>query len=113
MTQIAINTCFGGFNLSPEAIRLYASLKGITLIEKESVSHFHETDFYDADDQFFSAYNIPRDDPHLISAIKMLGDDANGPCSKLKIVTIPDDVDWEIEEYDGNEHIAERHRTWS
>jgi hypothetical protein len=28
-------------------------------------------------------------------------------------VDIPDDVNWYIEEYDGNEHVAERHRTWS
>ena len=24
-----------------------------------------------------------------------------------------DDVNWYIEEYDGMEHVAERHRTWS
>jgi|688.fasta_scaffold886226_3 hypothetical protein len=113
MAQIVINACFGGFSLSPEAIRLYASLKGITLIEKESPCGFHEPDFYDADDQFFSAYDIPRDDPDLISAIKMLGADANGRYAQLKIVTIPDGIEWEIEEYDGNEHIAEQHRTWS
>jgi hypothetical protein len=27
-------------------------------------------------------------------------------------VDIPDDVKWEIEEYDGNEWVAEVHRTW-
>jgi len=27
-------------------------------------------------------------------------------------VEVPDDVDWYVEEYDGLEHIAERHRTW-
>jgi hypothetical protein len=27
-------------------------------------------------------------------------------------VDIPDDVKWQIEEYDGNEWIAESHRTW-
>ena len=33
-------------------------------------------------------------------------------CSTLKIIEIPDDVDWIIEEYDGNEWVAEKHRTW-
>jgi len=31
----------------------------------------------------------------------------------LKIVDIPDGVEWEIEEYDGMEWVAEKHRTWS
>jgi hypothetical protein len=44
---------------------------------------------------------------------KELGDVANGFAADLKIVEIPDGVDWEIEEYDGNEWVAEVHRTWS
>jgi len=31
----------------------------------------------------------------------------------LKIVEVPDDANWYIAEYDGLEHVAERHRTWS
>jgi len=31
----------------------------------------------------------------------------------LKIVEIPDGTNYEIDEYDGNEHVAEVHRTWS
>ena len=27
-------------------------------------------------------------------------------------VEIPDDVEWQIEEYDGSEWIAEKHRIW-
>lgn len=54
-----------------------------------------------------------RNDPILIQVIEELGDKANSKFSKLKIVEIPDDVDWNIEEYDGNEWIAEKHRTWS
>jgi hypothetical protein len=42
-----------------------------------------------------------------------MGTNANGMYSKLKIVEIPGDVDWEIGEYDGNEWVAEKHRTWS
>lgn len=32
--------------------------------------------------------------------------------AKLKVVEIPDDVDWEVEDYDGVEWIAEKHRVW-
>jgi hypothetical protein len=31
----------------------------------------------------------------------------------LKIVEVPADVEWVIDVYDGNEHVAEAHRTWS
>jgi len=54
-----------------------------------------------------------RTDCDLIAVIEELGDKANGRFAKLKIVEIPDDVEWEIHEYDGLEHIAEVHRTWS
>jgi hypothetical protein len=30
----------------------------------------------------------------------------------LKVVEIPDGVKWQIEEYDGSEWVAEKHRTW-
>jgi len=38
--------------------------------------------------------------------------DVDGTYSDLKVVEIPDGVNWYIEEYDGLEHVAERHRTW-
>lgn len=53
-----------------------------------------------------------RTDKDLISVVEKLGKEANGNCAKLSIVEIPDDVDWEIDEYDGREHVAEKHRTW-
>jgi hypothetical protein len=28
------------------------------------------------------------------------------------VIEIPDDVEWIIVDYDGMEHIAEKHRTW-
>lgn len=57
--------------------------------------------------------DIPRDDPHLLQVIEELGESADGRCAKLKIVEIPADVEWAIEEYDGMEWVAEVHRTWS
>ena len=56
--------------------------------------------------------DIPRDDPDLIAVVESLGDAANGSCAQLRIVEIPDGTNWEIEEYDGNEHVAEIHATW-
>jgi hypothetical protein len=61
--------------------------------------------------------DISRTDPDLITVIDELGaghrTGASGPLASLKIIEIPDDVEYLIDEYDGNEHIAEFHRTWS
>lgn len=53
-----------------------------------------------------------RADPLLIQVVEELKEVANGRCADLKIVEIPDGVEWEIDEYDGMEHVAEKHRTW-
>lgn len=91
--KIVINNCFGGFGLSDEALARYLALTN-----------------QNAKD--FSEYDIPRNDPALIQVIEEMGARANGSYAELKIVEIPDDVKWTISEYDGNEHIAEVHRTW-
>jgi hypothetical protein len=45
--------------------------------------------------------------------VEELGEAANGSYARLKVVEIPDDVEWTIKEYDGDEWIAEKHRTWN
>ena len=55
---------------------------------------------------------IPRDDPALVQVVKELGERSFGGHASLSVVEIPDDVEWQIEEYDGNEWVAEKHRTW-
>jgi hypothetical protein len=95
MTQkIVINTDFGGFGLSDEALELYKVLMEIPLVTN------------------LCYWEIDRDDPVLIQIIEQLGDKANDRYATLKVVEIPDDVEWHIHEYDGMEHIAENHRTW-
>lgn len=63
-----------------------------------------------------SGRELDRNDPKLIQVVEELGSGhrtgASGKCAKLSIVEIPDGTDYVIEEYDGNEHIAESHRTW-
>ena len=90
---VVINTCYGGFGLSERAVRDYKNMAGIT-----------DPKWYDRD--------IPRDDPYLIKIVRDLGMTANGAHANLKIVEVPPDVEWQIEEYDGNEWVAEKHRIW-
>ena len=90
--KIVINRRHGGFGLSERALLLYCHLKGVE-------------DLYD--------WEIDRTDPVLVSVVCDLGSEADGPCSSLKVVDVPDGVDWVLEEYDGMEWIAERHRIWN
>lgn len=57
--------------------------------------------------------DVERNDPLLVQVVEELGQVAASRHAELKIVEIPDDVQWDIDEYDGMEHIAEVHRTWS
>lgn len=111
--KIVINTCYGGFSLSDEATIMYAKLKGIKLFSKNNSGWM--TEFYtsaDLSDDSFYYPSIARNDPDLIKTVESLGERANSKYSRLKIVEIPDDVQWQIDEYDGTEHVAERYRTW-
>jgi len=53
-----------------------------------------------------------RVDKDFIKVVEKLGDEVNTSVSKIKIVEIPDDVEWVIDEYDGIETIHEKHRSW-
>lgn len=89
---IVINTCYGGYGLSELALERYRHYTGSA------------TDSY---------HDIPRDDPMLVKVVYELGSDAYGGYAKLKVVEVPGNVEWQIEEHDGNEWVAEVHRTWS
>lgn len=71
------------------------------------------TVFTPDESQVLYARDVPRNDPKLIALIEEMGEAANGACANLTIVEVPDGADWEISEYDGLEHVAEKHRTWA
>lgn len=139
--KIVINKCYGGFGLSQQAMELYAKKKNKKLysyvedrsyqdkdvltrkyirgIEGFIVYHFTEDkgDFFIWNKQFNDSgylvdYDLDRADPDLIAVVEELKKLADGSHANLKIVEIPDNIEYEIEEYDGQEWIAESHRTW-
>jgi hypothetical protein len=114
MQKIVINTDFGGFGLSDEAIELYGQLAQLNLVSE--IDKYGFRNYYCnsiSGDNYFSYYDIKRDDQHLVQVVQQLGDAACGDYSTLKVVEIPDDVVvWHICEYDGIEYVAENHRTW-
>jgi len=60
-----------------------------------------------------SSHPDDRADPDLVFVVEALGKESWGSYAELKVVEIPDDIEYTIEEYDGIEHVAEQHRTWS
>lgn len=139
--RVVINKCHGGFGLSNDAVLRYLELSSVPVWceEQNSLIPFKywlvppgpdrlsdpsSDEWADMTIQERQAHNqayskqvfydreVPRDDPFLVRTVLELGEKANGRCAELKVVEIPEDVDWTIEEYDGLEWIAERHRTW-
>jgi len=91
MRKIVINTCYGGFSLSQKAMDVLAQ-KGC-LIDN------------------YRAYG-ERANPLVAEVVESLGEEANGKYAKLKVVEIPDGIEYTIEEFDGVESIHEKHRSW-
>lgn len=87
MHKVVYNRCYGGFELSKEARKMLAELKGIS------------PDKIDAD-------AIPRHDKDLITVVETLGDKANTTVSKLDIEEIESST-YRITEYDGYETVQE------
>jgi len=109
--KVVINTCFGGFGLSEKAILRYAELAGITLSKNDSDEFYTSPDFNA--NSYFSVYDIDRNSKELIQTVEELQQEANDRNSELKVIEIPDEIDWYINEYNGIEHVAETHRTWN
>ena len=54
-----------------------------------------------------------KNDPDLVKIVEVLGSEkASGSLSELQIVEIPDDIEYEINDYDGVETIHEKHQSW-
>jgi hypothetical protein len=61
---------------------------------------------------FMDVRGIERNDLDLVKVVEDLGEEANGQFADLDIIEIPDNVNWEIDNYDGMEHVDEVHRSW-
>lgn len=139
--KVVINKCYGGYSLSPEAVEALAKRKGLEINWFDArlgrTPEFAPMTYEEAklgrrvkdgelvfpvpiigndpkaDDAWFETRPEKRDDPDLVAVVEELGERANGDHAQLAVVEIPDDVEYSIQEYDGIEWIAEKHRTWS
>jgi hypothetical protein len=92
--KVVINGCYGGFGLSDEAKEWINENGGM------------DTKYdYEAPDKY-------RSNAVLVKCVETLGEKANGSFAELKIVEVPDYIDWVINEYDGLESVEEKHQSW-
>lgn len=93
--KVILNKCYGGFDLSDDAVALYANKKRL--------------DFDDCKLLLDSSY---REDPTLIEIVEELGPKASGRYGKLKVVEIPADMEYVIDDYDGIETLHKKVQEW-
>ena len=144
--KVAINKCFGGFDLSLKAQKRILELKGLPMFAykqtkysfSDGINLYERVDevkeiregipadyiftkdmgksfsiFPKGDDSGYWYYgNLDRTDPDLIQTVEEMGKEASGRFGDIQIVEIPDDVLWEISDYDGIETVHEVHRNW-
>ena len=134
--KIVINSCYGGFSLSPKGERRCLELKGL----KPYFYTQSKYTFRDGEDEFiridniddvpdiffycttcdqgkalpgfpkniFHSRNLERSDPILVQVVEELGAESFGKCAALKIVDIDKGRWFKIDEYDGYESIQYR-----
>lgn len=130
--KLVINKCYGGFGLSEAAyerlIELGVPVRAYIEQERDPETHLYKPESRNAGQVIFDRDLAPdseigkslrklsgrywdsflrenRSHPLLVQVVEEIGDKANGFAAKLRVVEIPDDVQFEIDEYDGIESV--------
>lgn len=135
--KLVINSCYGGFRLSPKALKRYLELKGKNAYfykqtkhkYKDGIDEFTRIDNIDSiksilfiicttidygkitntyPSRAFADCSIQRNDKHLIQVVEELGEEANSSVSRLTIVEVENGRYYKIDRCDGYESIEYR-----
>lgn len=134
--KIVINSCYGGFSLSPKGERRYLELKGINpyfyrqtahkfndgkteFVRIDNIDDVPDLFFYcttydqgktlsDFPKDIFHSRELKRSDPILVQVVEELGAESFGKCANLEIVDIDKGRWFKIDEYDGYESVQYR-----
>lgn len=93
--EVVINTRFGGFSLSSDAVFRMAALG------HEGAKKAVENGDYPG---YAICEYLDRHDPILIQVVKELGERADGPSARLSIEKVV--MGYEINDYDGKESVV-------
>lgn len=134
--KIVMNSCYGGFSLSPRGERRYLELKGLNsyfykqskynytdgtmeFVRLDNIDDVPDLFFYcttydqgetllDYPKDIFHSRDLKRSDPILVQVVEELGAESFGKCAKLEIIDIDKGRWFKIDEYDGYESIQYR-----
>lgn len=95
-------------------MQVVINLNGTFSISQEAIEFIRKKIKNKDDRKTIGPYSFDNDRSNylLIAAINKLKKKANGIDADLKIVEIPDDIEWAVHGCSGREWIAEKHRTW-
>ena len=117
MTKIVINTGYDGLAFNTLLMNRYIEISQRPIqTHDDGLGEGSEYTYrhYTLNDEPFGDYNFERTDPALIQLVEEQGHKSH--IGQLKIVEIPDDVEWgilTIGDYDGcGESVHEKHRSW-
>lgn len=94
--KVVLNKCYGGFSLSEAAFKELG-------LKWDGYGYLYDTEY---------SGDRGRANQKLVAVVEKLGQKSWGSVAKLRVVEIPDDIKWEIIEYDGMERIEEVHQSW-
>jgi len=134
--KIVINSCYGGFSLSPKGLRRYLDLKGLeSYFYKQTKYKFDcgKAEFTRVDDiddvpgiffycttydqgktisdypkDTFNSSELKRSDPILVQVVEELGEESSGEYACLEVIEIEKGRWFKIRDYDGYESVQYR-----
>jgi hypothetical protein len=102
--KIVVNTQYGTFGVSKKAYEKLLGLNNKYALQYKKLSERFPKEYKD---ESSLCRNIPRDDEDLLKVILELGNkQTSGAWSLLRIISIPDGVQWRIEEYENREQVV-------
>lgn len=107
--KVVLNKCYGGYGLSRKAVDRLVELGSQ---EAKRYLDALETSKYVPSMDSYYIYSDDRTNLLLIQVVEELGKESFGSLSALKIVEIPDGINWYIDDYDGIEDVHEEHASW-
>ncbi len=129
--KIVINRKFGGFGLSDQAyeqliawgvpaMKYERDVPGEVIYDRELTPQGADSmndlyyEYKGSMGRYWDVWTSEnRTHPMLLRVVEELGEAANSRYANLKIVEIPDGIEWTIDDYDGMESIEEVHRSWA
>ena len=93
--KIVINSCYGGFDLTPDERILIASKAPELLVDGRLDIHL-----------------IPRHHPALVEAVERFAEEPHDPYAELEVIEVPDGIEYDILDNDGIETVYEIGHAW-